>query len=185
MPFTAVADISGLFVFEPRIFADERGYFFESFHHQQFCEATGFKGEFVQDNQSRSHFGVMRGLHFQLAPHAQSKLVRVTQGEVFDVAVDVRKDSPTYGKHFGVKLSAENKKQFFIPKGFAHGFVVLSESADLLYKCDGYYAPQSEGGLLYNDPNLGIDWGIDTNKMIVSGKDLILKPLSEQENLFF
>ncbi len=177
MPYIPVPDISGLFVFEPRVFVDERGYFFESFHHHQFCEATGFQGTFVQDNQSRSHYGVMRGLHFQLPPNAQSKLVRVTQGEVLDVAVDVRKGSPTYGKHFSVVLSSENKKQFFIPQGFAHGFVVLSESADLLYKCDAYYAPQSEGGILYNDPNLGIDWGIASEEMIVSGKDLILKPL--------
>lgn len=181
MPYLPISEIKGLFVFEPRVFADERGYFFESFHHEQFCEATGFEGKFVQDNQSRSHFGVMRGLHFQLPPHAQSKLVRVTQGEVFDVAVDVRKNSPTFGKHFGVVLSAENKKQFFIPRGFAHGFVVLSESADLLYKCDDYYAPKHEGGVLYHDADLGIDWQIPADKLIVSGKDLLLKPLKEQE----
>ncbi|TAE70057.1 MAG: dTDP-4-dehydrorhamnose 3,5-epimerase [Bacteroidetes bacterium] len=180
MPFVTTP-IQGLYVFEPRLFVDERGYFYESFNLKQFSEATGFEGNFVQDNHSYSTYGVMRGLHLQLPPNAQSKLVRVVNGEVYDVAVDVRKKSPTYGQHFGVNLSAENKKQFFIPQGFAHGFVVLSESAELLYKCDNYYAPQSESGLLYNDKDLNIDWKVSADKMLVSGKDLLLKTLKETE----
>ncbi len=178
MPFTE-ATIKGLYVFEPRLFPDERGYFYESFNLKQFSEATGFVGNFVQDNHSYSTYGVMRGLHLQLPPNAQSKLVRVVAGEVYDVAVDVRKNSATYGQYFGVILSAENKKQFFIPQGFAHGFVVLSESAELLYKCDNYYAPSSESGILYNDIDLNIDWKVPVDKMLVSGKDLILKTLKE------
>jgi dTDP-4-dehydrorhamnose 3,5-epimerase len=171
--------IQGLYIFEPHLFHDERGYFYESFNLKQFSEATGFEGNFVQDNHSYSHYGVMRGLHLQLPPHAQSKLVRVVVGEVYDVAVDVRKNSPTYKQYFGIKLSAANQKQFFIPKGFAHGFVVLSEYAELLYKCDEYYAPQAESGILYNDKDLNIDWQIPEDKIIVSKKDLLLKPLNQ------
>jgi dTDP-4-dehydrorhamnose 3,5-epimerase len=178
MPYTP-APIQGLWIFEPRLFADERGYFYESFNARSFAEATGFTRNFVQDNHSYSHYGVLRGLHCQLPPHDQSKLVRVVQGVVYDVALDVRKDSPTYGQYFGIELSAENKKQFFIPTGFAHGFVVLSESAELLYKCDNFYAPSHEAGVIYNDATAHIDWKIPEKDLIVSAKDLLLKSLAE------
>ena len=169
MPYTP-APIEGLWLFEPRIFEDERGHFYESFHARNFAEATGFTRAFVQDNHSQSHYGVLRGLHCQLPPHDQSKLVRVTRGTVYDVALDLRQGSPTYGKYYGVELSAENKKQFFIPTGFAHGFVVLSESAELLYKCDNYYAPSHEAGVIYNDATAAIDWKIPVEKLIISAK---------------
>ncbi|MCU0444904.1 MAG: dTDP-4-dehydrorhamnose 3,5-epimerase [Microscillaceae bacterium] len=183
MPFQTT-EIKGLWIFEPRIFEDERGFFYESYNHRVFCETTGFAGEFVQDNHSYSHYGVMRGLHLQLPPHDQSKLVRVVAGKVYDVAVDLRGGSPTYGKYVGVELSTENKRQFFIPRGFAHGFVVLSESAELLYKCDNYYAPGAESGIIYNDEDINIDWQIPVKDMIISGKDLALKPLKESEIVF-
>jgi dTDP-4-dehydrorhamnose 3,5-epimerase len=183
MPFQE-AEIKGLWVFEPRIFEDERGFFYESYNHQAFCQATGFAGEFVQDNHSYSHYGVMRGLHLQLPPHEQSKLVRVVAGRVYDVAVDLRGGSPTYGKYVGVELSTENKRQFFIPRGFAHGFVVLSDSAELLYKCDNYYAPTAESGIIYNDEGINIDWQIPAEDMIISGKDLALKPLEITKIVF-
>lgn len=183
MPFTQ-ATIKGLYIFEPRLFPDERGYFYESFNLKQFSEATGFEGNFVQDNHSYSTYGVMRGLHLQLPPNAQSKLIRVVQGEIYDVAVDLRKKSDTYGQYFGVILSSENKKQFFIPQGFAHGFVVLSQTAELLYKCDNYYAPQSESGILYNDEDINIDWKVPAEKMIVSAKDLLLKKLKDTQISF-
>lgn len=178
MAFTET-NIAGLLIFEPRVFEDERGHFFESYNHQRFVEASGFEGAFVQDNHSLSSYGVMRGLHLQLPPHDQSKLVRVIRGEVLDIAVDLRQDSTTYGKHFSIRLSAENKKQFFIPRGFAHGFVVLSEEAELLYKCDNYYAPQAESGLRYNDPDLGIDWIVPMDKLLISEKDLKLPTLAQ------
>jgi dTDP-4-dehydrorhamnose 3,5-epimerase len=170
MPFTETP-LKGLLIFEPLVFEDSRGYFFESFNGKVF-ESQGIKAPFVQDNQSFSVYGVIRGLHYQLAPHAQSKLVRVLSGAILDVAVDIRKGSPTYGQHFAIELSAANKKQLYIPHGFAHGFSVLSETAEVMYKCDGYYHKESEGGILYNDPALNIDWKIPADKVIVSPKDL-------------
>lgn len=168
--------IKDLVVLEPRVFPDARGYFFESFNKKS-LESLGLFYDFIQDNQSKSCYGVVRGLHFQLPPHAQSKLVRVLVGEIYDVAVDLRSSSSTFGKWFGIKLSAENKKQLLIPKGFAHGFSVLSDEAVVMYKCDDYYAPGCEGGLLYNDPALAIDWQIDISKAIIADKDLALPTL--------
>lgn len=170
MPFTETP-IQGLVIYEPMVFEDSRGFFFESFNEKIFSR-QGITGSFVQDNQSRSAFGVIRGLHYQLSPHAQSKLVRVLAGKILDVAVDIRKGSPTYGRHFAVELSAENKKQLYIPHGFAHGFSVLSETADVLYKCDAFYNKESEGGIRYNDPILQIDWKIPAGKEVVSEKDI-------------
>ena len=163
--------IKGCFVIEPKVFGDDRGYFFESFSKKIFTDALGYDIEFVQDNQSRSKYGVLRGLHLQKGDDAQSKLVRVLSGEVLDVAVDLRPKSETYGEHVAIILSAENKKQFFIPKGFAHGFIVLSESAEFYYKVDNYYAPQSEGGILYNDPELKINWMVNEDSIRVADKD--------------
>ncbi len=155
---TECGGIEGLKVIEPTVFGDERGYFMETYNYLDFSEA-GIDVSFVQDNQSGSHYGVLRGLHFQIR-HPQDKLVRVVTGEVFDVAVDLREGSQTFGKWFGVKLSAENKKQFFIPRGFAHGFLVLSETAEFTYKCSDFYHPNDEGGLIWNDPDIGIEWPI-------------------------
>lgn len=169
MPFQDTA-IKGLKVFEPRLFGDDRGYFYESYNATTFKEA-GIEVDFVQDNQSKSTYGVLRGLHYQVGKFAQSKLVRVVAGKVLDVAVDIRVGSPTYGQSYSIILSAENHKQLFIPRGFAHGFVVLSETAIFCYKCDNFYSKISEGGLLYNDPSLNIDWQIDLDKVIVSEKD--------------
>lgn len=183
MPFQET-NIQGLWVFEPRVFEDNRGYFFESYNHNTFVEATGIDNAFVQDNHSFSTYGVMRGLHFQKPPHDQAKLVRVIAGKVLDVAVDIRKNSETFGKYFSVELSAENKKQLYIPRGFAHGFVVLGESAELLYKCDNFYTPQAEGGIIFNDKDIDIDWQIPEKDMIVSEKDLLLKSLKELEDIF-
>ncbi|MFR9668115.1 MAG: dTDP-4-dehydrorhamnose 3,5-epimerase [Rikenellaceae bacterium] len=163
-------DIEGVVIIEPRVFGDERGYFYESFSDREFTEKV-CKTTFIQDNQSFSTFGVLRGLHFQKAPHAQSKLVRVVKGKVVDVAVDIRKGSPTYGKHVAVELSEENHRQLFIPRGFAHGFVVLSEEVIFQYKCDNFYSKESEGSLLWNDADLGIDWGIAESEAILSDKD--------------
>ncbi|WP_374428053.1 dTDP-4-dehydrorhamnose 3,5-epimerase [Ideonella dechloratans] len=151
-------DIEGVLILEPRVFGDARGFFMESFNAQTFNELVGHEVNFVQDNHSRSAKGVLRGLHFQKAPHAQGKLVRVTAGAVFDVAVDIRKDSPTFGRWVGVELSADNHRQFWIPPGLAHGFLVLSDSADFLYKTTDYYAPQAEGALRWDDPDLAIAW---------------------------
>lgn len=170
MPFIETG-IPGLLVFEPRVFADSRGHFFESYNTQTFLQ-QGINIRFVQDNQSRSSYGVIRGLHFQNPPHAQAKLVRALQGTILDVAVDIRNGSPTYGKSFAIELSAENKKQLFIPAGFAHGFSVLSETAEVMYKCDNYYNKESEGGVMYNDPSLKIDWQIPADKAIISEKDM-------------
>lgn len=170
MPFTATP-IQGLVIYEPMVFEDSRGFFFESFNEKIFAR-EGVTRPFVQDNQSRSAYGVIRGLHYQLSPHAQSKLVRVLSGKILDVAVDIRKGSPTYGRHFAVELSAENKKQLYIPHGFAHGFSVLSDTADVLYKCDAFYNKESEGGIRYNDPILQIDWKIPAGKEVVSEKDI-------------
>jgi dTDP-4-dehydrorhamnose 3,5-epimerase len=166
-------------IIKPRVFEDPRGYFFESFNRQTFEEKTGVSGEFVQDNQSYSSYGVIRGLHAQTGAFAQAKLVRVTKGEVLDVAVDVRPGSPTYGKHIAVRLSAENKLQLYIPRGFVHGFSVLSETAEFLYKCDNFFNKASETGVIYNDLDLNIDWLIPADQAAVSDKDLLLKPFAE------
>lgn len=166
--------LKGCFIIEPSIFKDERGYFFETFNQQKFEELTNQTINFVQDNESFSSKGVLRGLHFQKGEYAQAKLVRVVQGSVLDVAVDIRKDSPTYGKHVAVEISSENKKQLFVPRGFAHGFVVLSKTAIFTYKCDNYYNKQAEGGLIYNDKTLNIDWKIPQKEMIISDKDAVL-----------
>jgi len=163
-------DIPDVLIFEPKVFGDERGFFFESFSQKVFEEAVGRKVEFVQDNHSKSSKGVLRGLHYQLAPHAQGKLVRCVAGEVFDVAVDIRKDSATFGKWVGVNLSAENKRQLWIPEGFAHGFQVLSESAEFVYKTTNYYHPESDRGIIWNDEKLNIQW-VGLNEIILSNKD--------------
>ncbi len=163
--------ISGLFIIEPNIFKDDRGYFFESFNKAEFLKSTGLDIDFVQDNESKSSYGVVRGLHYQVEPYQQAKLVRVIKGRVLDVAVDIRKSSPTYGKHFSIELSEQNKVQLFIPRGFAHGFSVLSEEAIFFYKCDNYYNKSSERAILYNDPTLDIKWKVPEEKMIVSDKD--------------
>jgi dTDP-4-dehydrorhamnose 3,5-epimerase len=161
-----------LLIFQPAVFEDARGYFFESYNEKAFA-AEGIHIKFVQDNQARSTYGVIRGLHFQLAPYAQTKLIRVLSGSILDVAVDIRTGSPTYGKAYTLELSADNKKQLLVPKGFAHGYSVLSETAEVMYKCDEFYNKQSEGGLLFNDPSLAIDWGIPAAKSIVADKDLV------------
>ena len=166
--------LKGCFILEPKIFNDERGYFMESFNERTFQNGIGFNVHFVQDNQSYSSKGVLRGLHYQTGEHAQSKLVRVLQGEVLDVAVDIRPDSETYGQYEAVVLSAEKQNQFFIPKGFAHGFLVLSETATFFYKCDNFYNAASEGGIKYNDPQLNIDWQFEIEKLIISDKDKVL-----------
>lgn len=163
-------DIEGVVIIEPRVFTDSRGYFFESFNKIAFEEEVG-PVDFVQDNESCSSRGVMRGLHFQRPPHAQAKLVRCVRGAVLDVAVDIRKGSPTYGKHVAVELTEENHRQFFIPRGFAHGFAVLSDTAIFQYKCDNYYCPEADGGISIVDTSLGIDWRIDLQDAILSEKD--------------
>lgn len=163
--------IDGVLIIEPRVFGDARGYFFESFNAREFAEKTGMDITFVQDNESRSKYGVLRGLHFQLPPYTQSKLVRVVKGRVLDVAVDLRKGSPTYGQHVSCELTEDNHRQFFVPKGFAHGFCVLSEDAIFQYKCDNFYAPQADGGISILDASLGIDWGIEMDKALLSDKD--------------
>ena len=175
--------IPGLLILEPRVFADQRGYFLESYNQQKLQEA-GISTIFVQDNESKSGRGVIRGLHYQLAPYSQTKLVRVIQGSVYDVAVDCREGSPTFGQSFGLELSEENKLQFFIPKGFAHGFSVLSETAVFSYKCDALYNPAVERGIRYNDAALKINWKIDLSEAIVSGKDTILPLFSDAEMNF-
>jgi dTDP-4-dehydrorhamnose 3,5-epimerase len=162
--------IKGLTIIEPTIYRDKRGYFYESYHREN-LEKCGIRADFIQDNQSRSVQGVIRGLHYQREPHAQTKLIRVTEGLIFDVAVDIRKSSTTFGQWFGIELSAENQLQLLVPKGFAHGFSVLSPQATILYKCDAYYHPDSESGIRYDDPDLGIDWKIEQASMIISGKD--------------
>ena len=163
-------EIDGVVIIEPRIFCDERGYFFESFSQLEFDEKV-MPINFVQDNESMSSYGVMRGLHFQKMPYTQSKLVRCVKGAVLDVAVDIRKGSPTYGQHVAVELSEDNHRQFFIPRGFAHGFSVLTEIAVFQYKCDNFYAPHSEGAITWDDPDLGIDWRIPADRVILSEKD--------------
>jgi dTDP-4-dehydrorhamnose 3,5-epimerase len=173
-------EIEGVFIIEPQVFGDNRGYFMETYNLDEFKEA-GIDKKFVQDNQSKSKKGVLRGLHFQ-SEHSQGKLVRVIKGEVFDVAVDLRKNSTTYGKWVGVKLSDENKKQFYIPEGFAHGFLVLSDEAEFVYKCTDLYHPEVEGGIAYNDPEIGIEWPTDgIDELILSEKDKKWKGLKESK----
>jgi dTDP-4-dehydrorhamnose 3,5-epimerase len=172
-------DIEGLMIIEPRVFGDHRGYFMETYNQTDFAEA-GIKATFVQDNQSKSKRGVLRGLHFQ-NKHPQGKLVRVLSGEVYDVAVDLRKNSPTYKKWAGILLSGENMKQFYVPEGFAHGFVVLSEEAEFAYKCTDFYYPEYDDGVLWNDPEIGIDWPIDSlDEILLSDKDKSLKTLAQR-----
>ena len=176
-------NIEGVVVIEPRVFEDERGYFFESFSEREFC-AEVCNCHFVQSNEAKSSYGVVRGLHFQLPPHAQSKLVRVAKGRVLDVAVDIRKSSPTFGKYVAVELSSDNHRQIFIPHGFAHGYSVLSEEAVVEYKCDSYYAPESEGAIAWDDAALAIDWQIPTENVVLSAKDKNHSTLAECETLF-
>ena len=180
MPFKKTG-FPGLLVFKPDVFEDERGYFFESYNEKVFKE-HGINFRWVQDNQSSSAFGVIRGLHYQLNPHAQIKLVRALYGTILDVVVDIRKNSLTYGQHFSVELSAKNKKQLFIPAGFAHGFSVLSEKAEVFYKCNEFYSRETEAGIIYNDPALNIDWKIEAGKEIISDKDKTLPLLAECKN---
>ncbi|GAA3942935.1 dTDP-4-dehydrorhamnose 3,5-epimerase [Chitinophaga oryziterrae] len=175
MPFTETG-IPGLLVYEPKVFNDNRGYFFESYSARAF-EEYGLNLPFVQDNQARSTFGVLRGLHYQLEPYAQTKLIRVLEGRIIDAVVDIRKGSPTYGKSFAIELSAENKLQLLVPKGFAHGYSVISPTAEVMYKCDNFYHKASEGGIIYNDPALKIDWGINPEEALVSEKDMVLPTL--------
>jgi dTDP-4-dehydrorhamnose 3,5-epimerase len=172
--------IEGVYVIEPRVFNDSRGYFFEAWKQGEFCENVG-QVNFIQDNESKSSRGVLRGLHYQKGEWAQAKLVRVIKGRVVDVAVDIRKSSPTFGSHVMVELSEDNKRQFFIPRGFAHGFLVLSDEAIFTYKVDNVYAPQAEAGICWNDPALGIDWPIDPAEVLTSEKDLKAPLLSEAE----
>lgn len=171
--------IEGVFIIEPRVFGDERGYFFESFSERNFADATGVDVRFVQDNESCSHRGVLRGLHFQREPYAQAKLVRVVSGRVLDVAVDIRPESPTFGKYVMTELSGENHRQMFIPKGFAHGYVVLEDDTIFQYKCDEYYHPDSEGGIAWNDMQIGIEWPLSESELILSEKDLKHPTLKE------
>lgn len=176
-------NIEGVVIIEPKVFGDERGYFFESWNQKDFDEQVR-PIKFVQDNESKSFYGVLRGLHFQKGEHSQSKLVRVVKGRVLDVAVDIRIGSPTLGKHVKVELTAENHRQFFIPRGFAHGFVVLSEEAIFQYKCDNLYAPQSEGSIIWNDPALGIDWQVPEADVILSAKDKLHPTLADCPEIF-
>jgi dTDP-4-dehydrorhamnose 3,5-epimerase len=169
-------------IIKPSLFEDSRGYFFESFNQKTFEDKTGLSGNFVQDNQSFSSYGVIRALHAQKGEFAQAKLVRVLSGKVLDVAVDARKGSPTYGQHVAVELSAENKLQLYVPRGFLHGFSVLSDTAEFFYKCDNYYNKESEQGIMYNDPELNINWNIPEEKQLVSSKDLILNSFSSLSN---
>lgn len=176
-------EFEGLYVIEPRVFEDARGYFFESYSQRAMLE-QGLNYDFIQDNQSKSCYGTIRGLHFQKGEHAQAKLVRALEGRVLDVVVDLREGSPTYGKHFSVELTAVNRRQLLVPRGFAHGFSVLSESATFAYKCDNGYNKASEGGLLYNDPALGIDWQIAEEDAILSDKDKINPLLKDLDPCF-
>lgn len=175
--------ISDLLIIQPRVFKDARGFFMESYNRSKFSE-LGINLDFCQDNQSRSAYGVIRGLHYQLLPQSQSKLVTVIEGAVWDVAVDLRKNSPTFGQWYGIELTGENKTQFLVPQGFAHGFSVLSESALFSYKCDNFYSPALEAGILYNDPALNIDWKIPADKALVSDKDIKLPVMSDAKMNF-
>ncbi|MCH7658334.1 MAG: dTDP-4-dehydrorhamnose 3,5-epimerase [Bacteroidetes bacterium] len=177
-------EIPGLLIFKPKVFEDERGYFFESYNEKTLTD-QGIQIQFVQDNQSKSSFGVIRGLHYQLAPYSQTKLIMVLEGEILDVAVDIRKKSPTFGKWYSHKLSAENKKQMLVPAGFAHGFSVLSKIAVVFYKCDKFFHSESERGIMYNDPELSIDWEIEPEKAIISAKDKRNPFMKEAEMNFY
>lgn len=176
-------DIEGVVIIEPKVFGDDRGYFFESFSQPRFDELVR-PVKFVQDNESKSKYGVLRGLHFQKGEHAQSKLVRVVKGRVLDVAVDIRKGSPTFGKYVAVELTEDNHRQFFVPRGFAHGFAVLSEEAIFQYKCDNLYAPESEGAIIWNDPEIGIEWGLAAEDVVLSPKDMCHPMLKDAPELF-
>lgn len=176
--------IKDLLILEPVVHGDDRGYFFESYNADTFKKATGVDIKFVQDNQARSSINVLRGLHYQNAPHAQTKLIRALEGAIWDVVVDLRKDSETYGRWYGVELSAENKRQFLVPQGFAHGYSVLTDTAEVFYKCDNLYHKESEGGLYYADADLNIDWKIDLDKAIISDKDKVQPTLKEDSSNF-
>lgn len=176
--------LEGCFIIEPKVIEDERGYFMESFNENTFQKGTGEAIHFVQDNQSFSSKGVLRGLHYQTGNHAQAKLVRVLEGKVLDVAVDIRPDSKTFGEYVSVVLSEENKTQFFIPRGFAHGFLVLSDTATFFYKCDNFYNKESEGGLIYNDKSVNIDWQFPTDSAIISEKDILLPNLEQAKKVW-
>lgn len=182
MPFVKT-DIEDLLIFEPQVWEDERGYFYESFNENTF-KAAGIDSQFVQDNQAKSTYGVLRGLHYQTGAHAQAKLVRAISGKVLDVVVDLRPDSKTYGRSFSIILSAENKKQLFVPRGFAHGYAVLSESAEFFYKCDNFYNKEAEGGLIYNDAQLGIDWQLASEDIILSEKDKVQPAFGDHKPAF-
>ncbi len=177
-------ELDGVIICEPVVHGDERGYFVEQFRQDKLNDFLGYNINFCQDNESKSSYGVLRGLHYQLAPYAQTKLVRVVTGKVLDVAVDIRKGSPTFGKHVAVELSDKNRKQMLIPHGFAHGFVVLSDEAIFSYKVDNYYSPKSDRGIAFNDPNLGIDWQVESDRLQLSAKDLKQPKLSETSDLF-
>jgi len=182
MPFTKT-EFPGLLIFEPKVFGDHRGYFFESYNQKAFLE-EGIEINFIQDNQASSSFGVIRGLHFQLQPYAQTKLIRVLSGKIIDTVVDIRKNSPTYGKAYSIELSAENKKQLLVPKGFAHGYSVISETAEVFYKCDAFYHKESEGGIAWNDPALSINWQIPAENVKVSEKDSFYPSLENCQHNF-
>lgn len=176
--------IKGLLILEPNVHGDERGYFFESFNNNTFKQVTGLDVNFVQDNQARSTKNVLRGLHYQNTPHAQTKLIRALEGGIWDVGVDLRKNSDTYGRWYGVELTAENKRQFLIPKGFAHGYSVLTDTAEVFYKCDDFYSREDEGGLYYADPEVNIDWKINLADAIISEKDKVQPTLKENNSRF-
>ena len=183
MKFTETK-LKGCFIIEPKIITDERGYFMESFNEQTFQNGIGEKVHFVQDNQSFSSKGVLRGLHYQCGEHAQAKLVRVLQGEVLDVAVDIRPNSETYGQYVSVLLTSESQTQFFVPRGFAHGFLVLSETATFFYKCDNFYNKESEGGIIYNDATINIDWQFSTENLLVSDKDKVQPTIQDARKIW-
>jgi dTDP-4-dehydrorhamnose 3,5-epimerase len=182
MPFLKT-DFPGLMIFEPKVFEDSRGYFFESFN-EQTCKANGIDIKFVQDNQAKSSFGVIRGLHYQLAPYSQTKFIRVLTGSIIDAVVDLRKGSPTFGKSFSIELNASNHLQLLVPKGFAHGYSVISETAEVFYKCDAFYHKEAEAGIMFNDPALNIDWKIPADQQIISEKDQLYPTLANCVNNF-
>ncbi len=182
MPFTET-EFHGLMIFDPKVFEDSRGYFFESYN-EQVCKAAGIDIRFVQDNQAKSSYGVVRGLHYQLAPHAQTKLIRVLSGAIIDAVVDLRKGSTTFGKTFAIELSAENKRQLLVPKGFAHGYSVISDTCEVFYKCDAFYNKEAEAGILFNDPALGIHWQVPEDKQLISEKDTKYPAFAESNHNF-